>query len=305
MANRDLSLPSARFTTLEVAERRGSGEGYLRSTLHRLISTRTALVGLVYLAILIIAALSAGMLSPYNPYQTRTSVALRPPSTNHLLGTDELGRDILTRILYGARLSLRVGLIAVGIAAAVGTILGLCAGYWGGWAETVIMRCIDVMLAFPGILLAIAITTVLGPSLTNVMIAVGIAYIPAYVRLVRGATLSVRAREYVEGARAIGCADSRIVFRYILPNILAPVIVLSTLGVAGAILTAAGLSFLGLGAQSPTAEWGAMLTTGRTYLRQAWWVATFPGVAIMLTVLAINMIGDALRDALDPRLTPY
>jgi peptide/nickel transport system permease protein len=209
---------------------------------------------------------------------------------------------MFSRVLHGARISLRVGLISVGIGGGVGILLGIVAGFRGGFVDDLIMRLMDLLLAFPGILLALAIIAILGPGLTNVMIAVGIAGIPVYTRVARATTLALREREFVVGARAIGCRDGRIMLRYVLPNVLPPLIVLATLGIAGAILTAAGLSFIGLGAQPPAPEWGAMLTRGRNYLQQAWWYSTFPGLAIMVTVLGINMLGDALRDALDPRL---
>jgi len=224
------------------------------------------------------------------------------PSADHLFGTDDLGRDVLSRVIYGARVSLRVGLVSIGIALTAGSLLGVVAGYTGGWLDSVIMRVTDVMLAFPGILLAIAIVAILGPSLFNVMIAVGIEAIPVYTRTARASTLVVKEQEYVIGARALGCRHARVIRRHILPNIVAPLIVLATIGVAGSILTAAGLSYIGLGAQPPTAEWGAMLSTARNFLRDAWWMATFPGLAIMLVVLALNLFGDGLRDILDPRL---
>jgi peptide/nickel transport system permease protein len=220
----------------------------------------------------------------------------------YLLGTDHVGRDIFSRIIYGARISLRIGLISVGIAGCFGLLLGLISGYHGGWVDGLIMRVIDVMLAFPGILLALAIISLLGANLTNVMIAVGVSAIPAYTRLVRASVLSAKENLYVSAAQAIGCSTRLILCRHILPNVMAPVIILATLGVAGAILAASALSFIGLGAQPPTPEWGAILSDGRQYLRYAWWVATFPGLAIMITVLAINALGDGLRDALDPRM---
>ncbi len=216
--------------------------------------------------------------------------------------TDHLGRDILSRLLYGARISLTLGLISVGIAATCGTLLGLVAGYYGGRVDLTAGVLIDVMLAFPGILLALGIVTVLRPGITNAMIAVGIAAIPTYTRLVRGSVLAAKNNVYVEAARVVGCRTPRILWLHILPNVLAPLIVLATLGAAQAILAGAALSFLGLGAQPPTPEWGLMLSEGRRYIRDAWWNSMFPGVAIMLTVLAINLLGDGLRDALDPRL---
>lgn len=205
-------------------------------------------------------------------------------------------------MIYGARISLRVGLISVMIGGTIGITLGILAGYRGGFVDNLIMRTMDLLLAFPGILLALAIIAVLGPGLFNVMIAVGVASIPVYTRVARGSTLSLKDREFVLSARSIGAGDARIALRHILPNVLPPLIVLATLGIAGAILTAAGLSFIGLGAVPPTPEWGAILTLGRKYIYQAWWYTTFPGLAIMITVLGINMLGDALQEALDPRL---
>jgi peptide/nickel transport system permease protein len=255
----------------------------------------------VVLALVAIAVL-APRLAPYDPIKVTPDSALRPPGRQHLLGGDTLGRDVLSRLIHGARISLRVGLVSVGIAAACGTTLGLLAGYYGRWTDLVVMRTIDLLLAFPNVLLALAIIAILGPSIFNLMIAVGISATPGYARLVRGSVLSAKENVYVEAAVAVGCSDRLIIWRHILPNVLAPVIILSTLGMAGAILTGAALSFLGLGVQPPTPEWGTMLSDGRNYLRKAWWITTFPGLAIMMTVLAINMLGDGLRDALDPRL---
>lgn len=263
---------------------------------------RGAMLGLVVVAVLLTAAALAPVLAPADPTRTDADQVLRAPGRGHLLGTDQFGRDVLSRILHGASASLQVGFISVGIAVSWGLLLGLLSGYYGRAIDLLLMRGVDVMLAFPSILLALGIVAVLGPSLNNVMLAVGIAGIPVYTRLVRGQVLATRALAYVEAARTTGCGDARILGRHILPNIVAPVIVVATLGVAGAILTGAALSFLGVGAQPPSSEWGAMLSDGRSFLRQAWWVATFPGLAISVTVLAINLVGDGLRDALDPRL---
>lgn len=256
--------------------------------------------GLVLLELLI--AFAAPVIAPYDPFDQDPRAALKPPSREHLFGTDDTGRDLLSRVIYGTQISLRVGLISVGIGGAIGITLGILAGFRGGMIDSTIMRFMDLLLAFPGILLALAIIAILGPGLFNVMIAVGISSIPSYTRVARGSTLALRDREFVLGARATGCDDAHITLKYILPNVLPPLIVLATLGIAGAILTAAGLSFIGLGAVPPAPEWGAILTLGRKYINQAWWYTTFPGLAIVVTVLGINMLGDALRDALDPRL---
>jgi len=263
---------------------------------------RAAVAGGCVVIVLVLVAGFAGTLAPTDPIRVFPEQRLLPPSRMHLFGTDELGRDVLSRIMFGARISMTVGLISVTIAGSIGVTLGLLSGYLGGWVDNFIMRLIDILLAFPGILLAIVIAGALGPGLRNVMIAVGIFSVPSYARVVRASTLSVKALDYVEALRALGASDARILFRHILINVSAPIIVLSTLGVATAILSAAGLSFIGLGAQPPTPEWGAMLSQARAYLRNEWWMATFPGLAIMITVLAVNLLGDGLRDALDPRL---
>jgi len=261
-----------------------------------------AMIGAVILVLEIIIALAAPLIAPFDPLDQNPRAALRPPSSEHWMGTDDTGRDLLSRVIFGARISLRVGIISVLIGGGIGITLGIIAGFRGGWLDNIIMRFVDLLLAFPGILLALGIIAILGPGLTNVMLAVGISSIPAYTRVARGSTLALRERDYVTSARSIGAKDRRIMLRYILPNVLPPLVVLATLGIAGAILTAAGLSFIGLGAVPPTPEWGAILTLGRKYINQAWWYTTFPGLAIMITVLGINMLGDALRDALDPKL---
>jgi peptide/nickel transport system permease protein len=263
---------------------------------------RSAMIGATILAIELALAIFAPLVAPYDPLDQNPRAAFVGPSGEYLFGTDDTGRDIFSRVIYGTRISLRVGLISVGIGGLTGIVLGVIAGFRRGLIDDVIMRLVDLMLAFPALLLALAIIAILGPGLFNAMIAIGIANIPIYTRVARGTTLSLRERDFVVGARTIGCRDSRIMARYILPNVLPPLIVLGTLGIASAILTAAGLSYIGLGATPPSPEWGAMLTRGRNFLQQAWWYSTFPGVAIMVTVLGINMLGDALRDALDPRL---
>lgn len=287
-------------TDMEPAVRRS--ESPWRSAFRRLRRNRGAMAGLYLVVVLVAVAVMADSLSPYDPIRVTPDAALQAPSGKYLLGTDLLGRDILSRLIHGARISLRVGLVSVGIAAMAGTTLGLLAGFYGRWLDLVVMRLIDLMLAFPNVLLALAIIAILGPSIFNLMIAVGISATPGYARLVRGSVLSAKENVYVEAAVAVGATDGLIIWRHILPNVLAPIIILATLGMAGAILTGAALSFLGLGVQPPTPEWGTMLSDGRNYLRKAWWITTFPGLAIMMTVLAINMLGDGLRDALDPRL---
>jgi peptide/nickel transport system permease protein len=273
-----------------------------RRMLRRLRRTANIWIGAVILLIVIVSAALAPILTSYDPIKVTPRDRLKPPSAEHLFGTDDFGRDIFTRVLYGGRLSVQVGLFSVALASITGTILGISAGYYGRWLDALIMRTMDVMLAFPGILLALAIVAILGRSLFNVMLAVGIASIPVYTRITRGSTLAIREMDYVTAARAIGCPGWQIMLRHILPNIIAPLIVITTNGIAGAIVAGAGLSFLGLGAQPPTPEWGIMLSEGRSYLRAASWVTTYPGLAIMITVLAINLLGDGLRDVLDPRL---
>ncbi len=272
--------------------------------LRRLLRYRSATVGTLVLIGITAAALMAPWITPYDPSVQVWEQALQPPSRTHWLGTDEFGRDLLTRIVYGGRISMTVGFLAVGIAAGIGVPLGLISGYAGGRLDVIVMRIMDVLLAFPAILLAIAIVGALGSGLRNAVVAVGIVGIPAFARVVRGAALVIRAQDYVEAARAVGAGTGRVVARHVFPNATAPVIVQATLAVGGAILASAGLSFLGLGAQPPAPDWGGMLASGREFMLQAWWIATFPGMAIMLTVLGFNLVGDALRDLLDPRLRP-
>lgn len=260
------------------------------------------LVGLGIVLFLLLVAVFQNTLAPRNPIQIDILAALQAPARAHWMGTDQYGRDVYSRVVHGSSISLSVGAISVGIAATVGTTVGLVAGYYGGLLDNLIMRIIDVLLAFPGILLALGIVSVLGPSLHNLMIAVGIAAIPFYARLVRGSVLVAKEQLYVEAARVVGVPVPVILVRHILPNVVAPIIVAATLGMGTAILSAAALSFIGLGSQPPTPEWGRMLSEGRDYLRDAWWISTFPGLAIMLTVLGVNLLGDGLRDVLDPRL---
>lgn len=268
----------------------------------RLRRSRSALLGLSILGVFALCGLFAPWFAPYDPYASDLENSLKPPSSKHWLGTDELGRDLLSRILYGARLSMVIGVIAVAIGVTVGVPVGLWSGYLGGRFDLVVQRAMDVLLAFPSTVLAILLVTILGVGLVNVMIAVGIVSVPTYTRLVRGQVLSLKEQEFVEAARALGAGTFRIVLRHILPNTLAVLIVQTTLQVASAILSAAALGFLGLGVQQPTAEWGAMLSSARQYIQLAPHTLVFPGLAIMLTVLGFNLFGDGLRDALDPRL---
>ncbi len=268
----------------------------------RLRRSRSAMLGLGILAVFAACGVLAPWIAPYDPYASDLENSLKPPNSRHWLGTDELGRDLLSRILYGARLSMVIGTIAVAIGVTLGVPLGLLSGYLGGWFDLVVQRAIDVLLAFPSTVLAILLVTILGVGLVNVMIAVGIVSVPTYTRLVRGQVLSLKEQEFVHAARALGAGSLRIVFRHILPNTLAVLIVQTTLQVASAILSAAALGFLGLGVQQPTAEWGAMLSTARQYIQLAPHTLVFPGLAIVLTVLGFNLFGDGLRDALDPRL---
>jgi len=263
---------------------------------------RGALVGTAMLLTIVAMAALAPVVTRYDPIEPDYRVRFAPPSVDHPFGTDRNGRDIFTRVVYGGRISLWVGLISVTIAVTFGTTLGLISGFYGGWVDNALMRFIDFVLAMPGILLAITIVFALGPSLFNVMIAVGIASMPQYARVVRASVLSAKQLPYVEAARAAGALDAAVMVRHILPNVFAPVLVLATLGLGGAVLSVAALSFLGLGAAPPTPEWGLLISDGRGVLRRSWWVATFPGLAIMVTVLSVNLIGDGLRDALDPRL---
>ena len=267
----------------------------------RLRKQRLAMIGGGILFLLLFVALCAPVLAPHDPMEQNLYARLEPPSLDHPLGTDDFGRDILSRMIYGSRISLRIGGSSITAALLVGTLLGLWAGYWGGWADTLIMRCMDLLLAFPSILLAIAIVAVAGPGIDNAIMAVSVVLIPQFARLVRSSVLTVRETAYVEAARALGAGQMRILFVGILPNCMAPIIVQTTLGLGTAILDAAGLSFLGLGAQPPMPEWGAMLAGGRELLFEAPWVMTFPGLAIFIVVLAINLFGDGLRDALDPK----
>lgn len=270
----------------------------------RLKKNKMAVAGLVILCLICFFAVFADVFFDYETMVIQQSAALRlsPPSLQHWLGTDEVGRDILARIVHGARVSLPVAFATIVIASAVGGILGAVAGYGSKMTDNLIMRFMDIFLAIPSILMSIALVSALGPGMGNLLLAISISNIPPFARIVRSSVLTIRNEEYIEAARAIGAHDGRIIFRHIIPNCMAPIIVQATLCIAGSILSIASLSFIGLGIQPPTPEWGSMLSGGRQYIRYAWWVCAFPGIAIMLTILSLNLLGDGLRDALDPKL---
>lgn len=283
----------------------------LQMSVRRFWRHKAAVLGLTILIIISIGAIFADVIAIepeetfYSFDELQTKKWLPPLTDGHLMGTDDIGRDVFSRVVRGSRVSLRVGFFAVGIASIAGTLFGLAAGYFGGWVDQVVSRAIDVMLAFPDLLLAIAILAALGPSLVNAMVALGLAGIPGYARVVRGATLAARELVYVHAARAVGMSDTRIMLRHILPNVLSPILIMMTLGLGGAILAASALGFLGLAADPPTPEWGSELNLSRAYLRTAWWVSTFNGAAIAVTVLSVNMVGDGLREALDPQASSW
>lgn len=276
--------------------------GFWADTLRRVVRTRAAVAGGLIVATFVALALFAPTIAPHDPLKGRLAERLQTPGAAHWLGTDELGRDLFSRILYGARITIQIQLAAVSLALAVGTMLGLAAGYVGRWPDLIIMRFMDIMMAFPGIFLALAIIAALGTGLLNVVLAAGIYLVPQFARVVRGSVLGLKEMEFVQAARALGHGGVAIVFRYLLPNSLAPLIVQTSLRMATVLLTASGLSFLGLGVQPPSPEWGAMLSNARSYMITAPHVATMPGLAIMVVVLGFNLLGDGLRDSLDPRL---
>jgi peptide/nickel transport system permease protein len=269
---------------------------------NRFKKNKRAMVGLWMVLVFIVVAIFAPLIAPYDPIEQNMQIMLEKPSLKHPFGTDEFGRDLLSRIIYGAQISLAIGTVGVLIAVIFGVALGTIAGYFGGWIDNIIMRIMDIFMAFPSFLLALAIVSVLGPGMVNVMIAIGIFSIPNFSRIARSAVISIKSKEFIEATRAMGGTDTRIIMKHLIPNSISPIIVLSTMRIATAIITAAGLSFLGMGAQPPTPEWGAMLSTGREYLRVAPHVSTIPGLAIMFLVLGFNMLGDGLRDALDPKM---
>ena len=271
-------------------------------SLQRFKRKKGAVIGLAVLILLILSALFSDILTPYEFDKINPINALRPPSLEHPMGTDAFGRDQLTRIMHGGKVSLQVGMISVLIGGTFGILIGAIAGFFGGWIDEIVSRFIDIMLAFPSILLALAVVSVLGPDLYNLMIAVGISSIPAFARLVRSAVLSIKENDYIVAAKSLGLTRARIVIVHIIPNIFASILVFATLEVATAILAGASLNFLGMGAKPPTPEWGLLLAESRDFFRRAWWLATFPGIAIMVTVISINLLGDGLRDTFDPWL---
>ena len=274
----------------------------LRKFLRRWLNGAKPIVGLVIVVGVILTAVLAPTITRYSPIQADFGIARSAPSAEHWFGTDNLGRDVYARVVYGGRVSLVAGLIPVLLALTAGGILGLAAGYSGGWTEQVVMRVVDALMAFPPLVLALAIVYTLGPDLKNALLAIGVTMIPEYVRVVRGQVLSLKQKEFVQAAQSIGVGHWRIMWRHLAPNLMAPVIVLATIGAGRAILIEAGLSFLGLGVQPPTPSWGSMIQTGYAYLDQAPWMAVFPGLAIVITVVGLNFLGDSLRDALDPRM---
>jgi dipeptide transport system permease protein len=300
-------MTAVTLETVVIDPRRGGKLALLLEFWSYFRENHGAVAGLAVFVVVCLLAIFAGAIAPYGPSEQFRDALLQPPvwqggSTRFLLGTDAVGRDLLTRLLFGARYSLFIGCIVVSISLVVGILIGLFAGYLGGVVDTLIMRLMDIILAFPSLLLALALVAILGPSLTNAMMAIALVQQPHYVRLARASVMSEKSKDYVTAARVAGVGPLRLMFRTILPNCMAPLIVQAALSFSNAILDAAALGFLGMGAQPPTPEWGTMLAEAREFILRAWWVVTFPGLAILVTVLAINLMGDGLRDALDPRL---
>lgn len=269
--------------------------------MHKIAKNPLALSGLLIISLILLLALLAPWIAPHDPNAIDVKAILLPPSGQHWMGTDALGRDIWSRMLYGARISLLVGIVAVGIATSIGILLGALAGYYRGWVDTLLMRLVDIMLSIPTFFLILAVIAFLTPSIWNIMIVIGLTSWMGVTRLVRAEFLSLRNREFVLAAQTLGAKDIRLIFKHLLPNSLTPIIVSSVLGVASAVLVESGLSFLGLGVQAPQASWGNILTDGKEYIQFAWWLSLFPGLAILITVLGYNLLGEGLRDALDPR----
>ncbi|MGL4393706.1 MAG: ABC transporter permease [Brevinema sp.] len=276
----------------------------LGSIITRLRKNKLAIAGFFILMLFVILAVFADYIADYEQVVIKQNLSntFAKPGTSALLGTDDLGRDIFARIVHGTRISLTIGFISVTLSVIIGGLLGALAGYWGGRLDNIVMRIMDIFLAIPSILLSIAIVSALGPSFFNLVLALSVSTVPVYARIVRASVLSIRGQEFIEAAHAIGSKDFYIIIKHIIPNVFSPIIVQATLGVASAILSIAGLSFIGLGVEPPTPEWGSMLAGGRTLIRRAPWITTYPGIAIMLSILSLNLLGDGLRDALDPRL---
>ena len=275
-----------------------------KESLYLLARNKLSLVALIVLVVIVLAAIFAPVIIPYPEDladATHTEIKLQPPSTEHLMGTDELGRDIFSRVVYGARVSLSAALAAVGLSLLIGIPLGAVAGSFGGWVDNLIMRITDVFLSFPPLLLAIAMVAIMGSSLNNAIIAISLSWWPWYTRLLRGQAISVKERKFIQAAETIGTSRAKIIFRHVIPNCISPVIVQASMDIGGVILTVASLSFLGLGAQLPTPEWGLMISTGRRFFPDSWWYCIFPGIAIFITVLCFNLLGDAIREILDPK----
>ncbi len=272
-----------------------------KNLLFKALNNPLSKAGFIIIVVVFLLAMLAPLIAPYDPDDINVKAILIEPTWQHWMGTDGLGRDVLSRMLFGGRISLLVGLVAVGISTVIGIILGAIAGYYRGWVDTVIMRLVDVMLSIPSFFLILAVIAFLTPSIINVMIVIGLTSWMGVTRLVRAEFLSLSGREFVQASRALGAKDTRLIFTHLLPNSLTPIIVSSVLGVAGAVLMESGLSFLGLGVQAPQASWGNILTDGKDYIQFAWWLSLFPGLAILITVLGYNLLGEGLRDALDPR----
>jgi peptide/nickel transport system permease protein len=290
------SMPRAQWSGERLAATGGVRQ------VRRAVRNLPFMIGLLLLVLIVGVTLFPRLVTSFDPIKVNIPERLQAPNLRHMFGTDQYGRDILARVAYGGRVSLVMGVVPIVLAAISGTLLGLLAGYYERWGDLLIMRVVDVWVAFPTILLAMAVVTVLGPGMVNIMIAVGIAWIPYYARMVRSSVLETRAQPYIEAARVLGIGGWRMMLAHILPNVVAPIIVMSSMGIGGAILTGASLSFLGLGPQSPTPEWGVILSDGRQFIRVAAWIGLFPGLAIAITVLAANLLGDGLRDLLDPRM---
>lgn len=268
---------------------------------HEFVQSKTNLVGLCIVLLLVFVAVFAPIIAPYDPTEQTIQDRLEPPSGNHLMGTDQLGRDMFTRVLYGAHISLQISVAVVAITVLIGGVVGVISGYVGGLTDETLMRLVDLLIAFPGLLFALVIAAILGPSLMNIMIALSAVGWTGYARIIRGEVLSVKENDFIKAAQIMGASRPRIITKHLVPNVISPIVVLATMNMATVVLLTAGLSFLGLGAQPPTPEWGTMLADSRDTLTSAWWIANFPGMAIMLTVLGFNLLGDGLRDVLDPR----